>query len=273
MVLKKKNQGNPFTDLRSRLEEYAGMKHQQKDWYEPREIDEKRNLFAYYPFSALWQMHRFLLLKLGMVVMIMMVVFALTFVKMPFAVAILQNINHLTTWETDFGSVGREVLPTVQRLWTGSVEDGLEKPVFAPGVDVPVEGREASCILFSEPVKGEVVRNFGIYEDNYGDTKMSYGLLFSAPGENSVYAAAEGLVKEINKSPDGGYNLILEHQGMMETYYDYLKEVLVDEGETVSQGEVMGYTGVEQVEGGGVLYFETRVKGHPVDPLHLLLDY
>ena len=273
MVVKKKNRGIPFSDLRSRLEEYANMKNQGEGWYEPKEISEQRNLFTYYPFSALWQMHRVMLLKLVLVVLVILVVFVLTFVKMPFALAILQNINHLTTWDTDFGSVGREVLPTVQRLWTGSVEEGLQEPVFAPGVDVPVEGREASPILFSEPVKGDVVRSFGIFEDNYGDMKMSYGLLFRAPDETPVYAAAEGLVKEINRSPDGGFQMVLEHQGKMETCYDYLKVVVVEEGETVNHGQVIGHTGVEQVEGGGVLYFETRDRGRPVDPLHLFSGY
>jgi len=270
MVVKKKNRGVAFTDLRARLEEYAGMKNQEKDWYEARETAGKRNLFVYYPFSALWQMHCYFLQKLLLILLVILVVLALTYIKIPFAAAILQNINHLTTWETDFGNVGREVMPTLQRLWTGSVEDGLGEPVFAPAGDLRAGDREASHHLFSVPLEGEVVGNFGLFEDIYGDLKMSYGLLLSTPGESAVHAAAAGSVKEINRVPGGGFNLVLEHQGKIETCYRHLKEVLVEERETVEQGQAIGYTGVEQAEDGFVLYFEIRDNGRPVDPLPLL---
>ncbi len=273
MVLKKKNQGIPFTDLRARLEEYAGMKEQQRDWYEPKEINGKRNLLTYYPFSALWQMHYYLFPKLALILLVILVVYALTFIKLPFTAAILQNINHLTTWETDFGNAGREVMPTLQRLWTGSVEDGLEAPVIAPVADLQTGDTEVPRLMFDVPLEGELVRNFGLFEDAYGDLKMSYGLLFSTPGESSVHAAAAGSVKEINRVPGGGFHLVLEHQGKIETCYNYLKEILVEERETVEQGQAIGYTGVEQAEGEFVLYFEIRDDGRPVDPLPLLYSY
>ncbi len=270
MVIKKKNQGAMFTDLRARLEEYASMKGQQKDWYEPKEIEGKRNLLNYYPFSALLQMHCYVLPKLALILLVILVVFALTFIKMPFTAAILQNINHLTTWNTDFGNVGREVMPTLQRLWTGSVEDGLEKPVFAPAADLQTKDGEVPRLIFGVPLEGELIRNFGLIEDAHGDLKMSYGLLFSTSGESPVHAAAAGSVKEIKRTPEGGFQLVLEHQGMIETYYDYLKEILVQEGEPVDEGQAIGYTGVEQVEGEFVLYFEIRDNGSPVDPMPLI---
>ncbi len=269
MVLKKKNQGIPFTDLRERLEEYAGMKEQQKDWYEPKEINGKRNLLTYYPFSALWQMHCYFLQKLALILLVVLVVFALTFIKMPFATAIMQNINHLTTWNTDFGSVGQEVMPTLQRLWTGSVEDGLE-PVIAPAADLQNGDTEVPRLMFNVPLEGELVGNFGLIEDAHGDLKMSYGLLFSTPDESPVHAAAAGSVKEIKRVPGGNFQLVLEHQGKIETCYHYLKEILVQEGETVEEGQAIGYTGAEQVEGEYVLYFEIRDNGRPVDPIPLL---
>ena len=269
MVVKNKRRGVPFSDLRARLEEYAGMKNQEKDWFDPKEMEGKRNLFTYYPFSALWLMHRFLLLKLALVFLVITIVFALTFIKMPVAATILQSINHLATWETDFGNVSREVLPALQRLWTGSIEEGLEKPVLAPAQPGDTE---TSSFPFTMPLEGELIRNFGPFEDARGNLNMSYGLLLSTPGEAFVYASAEGIVKEISRDPGRGFYLVLEHHGDMETHYNYLKEVVVEEREIVSQGQLIGQTGFKEEKDGVVLYFEIRDRGRPIDPIPKLFS-
>lgn len=270
MVVKKKKRDVSFSDLRARLEEYAGMKDRQEGWYETGEMEEKRNLFAYYPFSALWQMHRFLFIKTALIILVIILVFSLTFINIPFTAAILQNIKHLTTWETDFATLGREALPAVQRLWTGSVEDGLESPVIAPPPANSLEKLEVESLQLSLPLEGELVQSFGLFENAVGDEQMSYGLLLAVPAAKPVHAAAPGFVKEVRKVHDRGFGLVLEHGGGMETYYNFLQEVAVDEQVRVEQGEVIGYSGIEAWEGGVAVYFEVRRNGRPVDPLPMV---
>lgn len=265
----KEKHNNYFSDLRQRLEEYAGMKERQTGWYETREPEERRNLFDYYPFSALWHMHRFLLLKTVLVLFVITVVFGLNFLKIPFASAVLQNINYLTTVETNFVQVGQEALPTLQRLWTGSVEQELESPVFAPPAHREGEGVEEPLNL-SLPLQGEKVRGYGLIEDSSGKMKMLYGVLLGTHGERPVYAAAAGTVKEVKRVDRAGFNLTLLHGHGIETSYGYLQEVSVSEKDVVGQRDKIGYTGTEELEGWTVLYFELRENGRPVDPIPLL---
>ncbi|MEW5921500.1 MAG: M23 family metallopeptidase [Bacillota bacterium] len=272
MVNKKNKRSVAFSDLRARLEEYAGMKDRQTGWYATGEAEGKRVFLTFYPFSALRQMHDYLLLKLALVFMVIALVFVLSFIKIPFSKAVLANIYYMTTLETDLGNWGREAMPALRRLWTGSVEEGLET-VFAPGVEEPQIVREEDTPGFGVPMEGRLKRGFGLYEDPSGGIRMSYGLLLGAPDETPIYAAAAGLVKKIGEDPHSGLTMVLEHQGGMATSYGYLKEVLVKEREVVSQGQVIARAGIEPAEGGVVLYFEVRENGWPVDPLPLLVSF
>lgn len=269
MVNKKKKRNVAFSNLRDRLEEYAGIKDRQAGWYGVGETDNHRDILAFYPFSALRYMHNYILLKLAIVIVVVVLVFALSFIKIPLTKSILANINHLTTLETDFVGWGREAVPALRHLWTGSVENGLET-VFAPGMDERKEIKEEETHGFAIPMEGRLKRGFGLYEDTSGGLKMCYGLMLEAPAAAPVYAAAAGFVKKIEEDSRSGFTIVLEHQGAMESSYGYLKEVLVREGDAVKQEQLIARAGIEAAEGGVVLYFELREDGRPVDPLPLL---
>ncbi|GLV47291.1 peptidase M23 [Thermus sp. LT1-2-5] len=63
-----------------------------------------------------------------------------------------------------------------------------------------------------------------------------------APG-SPVQAAAEGYVAGILYLPNLGYTVMLVHTETLSTVYTNLQEPLVQEGERVSQGQLLGYTG------------------------------
>ncbi len=274
MVYKNKGRDVAFSDLRARLEEYAAGKDRQAGWYATGETEGKKEILDFYPFSALRQMHSYLLLKTGLVALLISFVFLLSLLKMPFALAVLSNINRLTTTEADFVGWGREVMPALRYLWMGSVEDGLEA-VFAPGTKGQREtegegaGETGGFVL---PGEGRIIRGFGLYEEAAGETRMSYGLLLEVPPRSPVYAAAAGLVKRIEPDLYGGYIMVLAHGEEMETDYAYLQEVLVKVGERVEQGQAIARAGSAGAQGGAILYFELREGGRPVDPVPLFVN-
>ena len=149
------------------------------------------------------------------------------------------------------------------------MEEGWEKPVFAPADSDMPAAQTVNSLLLNMPLEGELVRGFGLYEEPPGDTKMSYGILLVSPDEPSVHAPAPGYIKEIGEAP-GGFVLVLEHRAGWETYYSHLEEVLVKEQDVVEQGQVIARAGTEQAEGWASLYFELRENGRPLDPLPLL---
>jgi hypothetical protein len=274
MFMQKKRRNDAFSDLRTRLEEYADMKDSEDGWYTSGDAEQKRNFLSYYPFSALRRMHSFIFVKTAIILLVILLVFSLSLVKRPFSAAIMQNINYLATSDTDFLGLGREAMPVLQRLWAGTLEEGWTRAVTAPAAVEQPQAKIDGHPHFKMPIEGETVRGFGLFEDAAGNTLISYGLLLSAPGEVYVYASAGGVVREIGGDQQSGYTLILEHQGGMETCYAYLLEVLVEEQETVEQGQAVARTGgLKTAEGAVVLYFEIREHGRPLNPLPLLTTF
>ena len=72
----------------------------------------------------------------------------------------------------------------------------------------------------------------------------------------------------VSAGASGGYgNLtLLNHGNGLSTVYGHQASVIVAAGQTVNQGQVIGYVGSTGKSTGCHLHFEVRVSGHPTDP-------
>lgn len=70
----------------------------------------------------------------------------------------------------------------------------------------------------------------------------------------------------------GGYGnyVIIQHDGTYSTLYGHMASVAVSAGQTVSQGQTIGYVGSTGFSTGFHLHFEVRVNGTKVDPMQYL---
>jgi murein DD-endopeptidase MepM/ murein hydrolase activator NlpD len=70
----------------------------------------------------------------------------------------------------------------------------------------------------------------------------------------------------------GGYGnyTCIQHGGSLSTCYGHQSRLAVSVGQSVSQGQVIGYSGNTGHSTGPHLHFEVRVNGSPVDPLGYL---
>jgi murein DD-endopeptidase MepM/ murein hydrolase activator NlpD len=59
----------------------------------------------------------------------------------------------------------------------------------------------------------------------------------------------------------------IEHGGGIETRYGHMSQIAVTPGEQVRAGEIIGFVGSTGRSTGPHLHYETRIDGHPVDPL------
>jgi murein DD-endopeptidase MepM/ murein hydrolase activator NlpD len=72
----------------------------------------------------------------------------------------------------------------------------------------------------------------------------------------------------VHAGPMGGYGIMVEidHGNGLTTRYAHMSEVLVEEGQDIAKGAVLGRIGSSGRSTGPHLHYEVRVDGEPVDP-------
>jgi murein DD-endopeptidase MepM/ murein hydrolase activator NlpD len=121
---------------------------------------------------------------------------------------------------------------------------------------------------FVWPVDGPVVSTFGM---RWG--RMHEGIDIAVPAGTPIRAAASGSVILLqSEAESGGYGnfTCLDHGGGLQTCYAHQSSFAVGSGQSVSQGEVIGYVGCTGHCFGDHLHFEVRIGGAPTDPLGYL---
>lgn len=116
-------------------------------------------------------------------------------------------------------------------------------------------------------VGGRLSSGFGMRGDPLlGGTRFHGGVDIAAAQGTPVFATSTGTV--LSASWGGGYGILVRvsHDGSVETRYAHLSAVAVRAGDAVEAGQVIGYVGSTGRSTGPHLHYETRVKGHPVDP-------
>lgn len=121
------------------------------------------------------------------------------------------------------------------------------------------------------PVAGSVSSPFGFrVHPISGVRKLHTGIDMSAGSGVKIVAAGNGVV--ILASWYGGYGnaVVIDHGAGLSTLYAHQSKLAVSVGQSVSDGEVIGYVGSTGYSTGPHLHFETREFGTPVDPMPFL---
>jgi murein DD-endopeptidase MepM/ murein hydrolase activator NlpD len=118
---------------------------------------------------------------------------------------------------------------------------------------------------FIWPVNGPVVSPFGM---RWG--RMHEGIDIGVAYGTPIHAAAAGRVVYAGWMSGYGNLVAIDHGGGLSTAYAHQSQIGVSLGQSVSQGQVIGYVGCTGHCFGPHLHFEVRVNGTPVDPLAYL---
>ncbi|MCB0882940.1 MAG: peptidoglycan DD-metalloendopeptidase family protein [Thermoleophilia bacterium] len=115
------------------------------------------------------------------------------------------------------------------------------------------------------PASGTLTSGFGW---RWG--RMHEGIDIAVPSGTPVAAAASGTV--IYAGWQGGYGniVIIDHGGGIATAYGHNTRVAVSSGQSVTQGQVIAYSGSTGHSTGPHIHFEVRVNGSAVDPMGYL---
>jgi murein DD-endopeptidase MepM/ murein hydrolase activator NlpD len=122
-----------------------------------------------------------------------------------------------------------------------------------------------SAAGFIWPVNGPVTSGFG---ERWG--RMHEGIDIGVGYGTPIQAAASGRVVYAGWMDGYGNLVAIDHGRGISTAYGHQSSIAVGNGQTVSQGEVIGYVGCTGHCFGPHLHFEVRINGAPVDPLGYL---
>lgn len=89
---------------------------------------------------------------------------------------------------------------------------------------------------------------------------------------DTVIAAYQGVVTRASSYYGYGKLVVINHTHGMETYYSHLSNILVNAGDTVSTGQIIGLGGRTGRATGTHLHFEIRENGRAYNP-ELVFDF
>jgi murein DD-endopeptidase MepM/ murein hydrolase activator NlpD len=133
--------------------------------------------------------------------------------------------------------------------------------------------RTLGSVPVRKPVDGDVdpASAFGVRTDPFtGSPAMHTGLDLHGETGDPVRATADGTVTAAGWS--GGYGKVVDvdHGNGISTRYGHLSAIDAHVGQTVRVGQILGRVGTTGRSTGPHLHYETRVRGHAVDPQKFL---
>lgn len=141
----------------------------------------------------------------------------------------------------------------------------------------------APSLSFSEetqmewPVNGNILLDYNMDQTIYFPTldqyKLSPAIAVQAVEGAPVLASVPGTVYSIEENAQTGTTVTMELGSGYQAVYGQLKDLAVEEGQTVEKGDVIGYIAAPTKyysEEGSNLYFAMKKDGEPVDPIAYL---
>jgi murein DD-endopeptidase MepM/ murein hydrolase activator NlpD len=122
------------------------------------------------------------------------------------------------------------------------------------------------------PVSGRITSGFGErFHPILGYRRMHAGVDLAATFGAPIAAAADGRV--VSAGWHGGYGreVVIAHSGGIETLYAHMSRMVASAGETVRQGQIIGYVGSSGLSTGPHVHYEVLKNGRPVNPLSVKL--
>jgi murein DD-endopeptidase MepM/ murein hydrolase activator NlpD len=132
-------------------------------------------------------------------------------------------------------------------------------------------GESARKGLMRTPVDGaHLTSGFGMrFHPLLAYSRMHQGVDFGAPMGSPIYAAASGTVAFAGPHGGHGNYVLLKHNKELNTGYAHMSRFAVRPGQSVTQGQVIGYVGSTGLSTGPHLHYEVWLRGQAMNPVAL----
>lgn len=168
------------------------------------------------------------------------------------------GLGEIVTKFTEMGKKAGEdllsaVLKAIQDGWH-TLTDWLGEHVLSIGGKLNIfgggggaSGGPPSAAGFIKPIAGTFVQGFYT-----GTHHVESAYDWAAPRGTPVVAPASGVVRATGNNLDGnsGRGLDIVHDNGYETVYGHMSGVIVGSGQVVTQGQLIGYSGSPELDGG-----------------------
>lgn len=153
-----------------------------------------------------------------------------------------------------------------------AASEELDRRVADRATASAVEGSPALDLakfrgLLPRPARGDVSAGFGSIVHPRFKTKVPHpGIDIEAPAGDGFRTVFDGEIAYAEWLRGYGLTCIVDHGGGWVSVYAHASALVVAPGDTVSEGQVLGYVGDSGSARGPYLYFELRRDGKPIDP-------
>ncbi len=160
----------------------------------------------------------------------------------------------------------------LDRTLDGAIERNRELERIRKFVDSRSELLEHTPTLW--PTEGWLSSSYGYRHDPMGGSGGDYhrGIDIAAWHGSPVRAPAEGNVVQVGRNGGYGLTIEIEHRYGYSTLYAHMSESLVEVGDRVSKGALIGRVGQSGRSTGSHLHYEIRVNGDNIDPSPYLIE-
>jgi septal ring factor EnvC (AmiA/AmiB activator) len=160
-----------------------------------------------------------------------------------------------------------EIKNIIERIYKQQEEDSKR----VTQKEVPAITLKPKKGILALPVQGKLISGYGRHKNtDFNTYTFNSGIDISAPLGQVVHAAGSGEVIYTGSIKGYGQIIIIDHGGRITTLYAHLSKILIDIGDKVKKGQIVGQVG----DSGGVsstrLHFEVRAEGKPTDPMNWL---
>ncbi len=104
----------------------------------------------------------------------------------------------------------------------------------------------------------------------YGGDRFHYGVDLANSTGTPIYAAKSGTVRTASYNGSAGYFVTIDHGDGFRSTYMHMTHYIVYAGQSVSQGQVIGYMGSTGASTGPHLHFEITYNGSYVNPANYI---
>jgi len=122
----------------------------------------------------------------------------------------------------------------------------------------PSRIRTADLGQLDWPVNGDIIYRFGRQQLPNNTIVRRDGIGIAVPRGTPVHAIADGTVRSTKSLGTYGPSVVIEHGGGFYSVYLYLSEISVQDGQSVTRGQVIGRSGGDNSDEGAHIEFQIR---------------
>ena len=184
------------------------------------------------------------------------------------------SVSYAKRYNTDLVSFYRQ-----PELWLDYTDEQLmaQQPMALLGEDIHISVADVLAFIWPiDKTKFWLSSFFGPRKQPNGRDRFHYGIDMAALKGTPVYVAADGKVEQAYNDFTGyGNTIVVKHNGTYKTRYAHLDMMLVEAGQDVQAGTIIGRVGDtgnvrKQGRDASHLHFEVYALGKRVNPLYFL---